>query len=285
MSEESSESHELDDEYVESTCLPRSAFDDFLRDIEGPRLHHSQLEEINNDAPLLGQWRAEQCMAEFAQSQEQRAAEFAGQHQATWAHHLAIEVEAARLADVCRKSTGLERESNIRQLREAESDLEQFRDSFEFQEALNYTVQAMAARTEVSSGADKNLMAMLDYLQCLQAHLAGPKPVQFPLQMEAPEPSTVAAVPAPVIERRKRNVLIKELIGIWPSIKCDLSDGSRASSGLSKAAKLGGTFWDLNKAITWAVERGKITKKRAEQSVATEPDSVFAATLRQLFKF
>jgi len=87
----------------------------------------------------------------------------------------------------------------------------------------------------------------------------------------------------PVI-RRKRNALINELVSIWPSIDRDLSDASRKSSGLSSAAKLGGTFWDLTKAVCWAVERGKITKAKAAQSLATDPDSVFSATLRQLFK-
>lgn len=94
----------------------------------------------------------------------------------------------------------------------------------------------------------------------------------------------IAPVDENSVIRRKRNALVKELVSIWPSIEQDLSDASRKSSGLSLAAKLGQTFWDLTKAICWAVERGKITKTKAEQSLATHPDSVFAATLRQLFK-
>lgn len=93
---------------------------------------------------------------------------------------------------------------------------------------------------------------------------------------------------APVNEnqviRRKRNALVKELVGIWPTIEQDLSDASRKTSGLCLAAKLGNAFWDVTKAIGWAVERGKITKQKAMQSVSSNPDSVFAATLKQLFQ-
>ena len=81
--------------------------------------------------------------------------------------------------------------------------------------------------------------------------------------------------------RRMRAALIKELSGVWPSIERDLSDNRR--NGLSVAKLQVHGFWDMNKAVKWASERGKITKQKAEQSIATNPGSVFAATLKQIF--
>lgn len=84
------------------------------------------------------------------------------------------------------------------------------------------------------------------------------------------------------VVRRKRATLVKELVSIWPTIELDLSDSVR--NGLNCAKLEQHAFWDLNKAVNWAVERGKITKQKAVQSIATVPDSAWAATLKQLFR-
>lgn len=86
----------------------------------------------------------------------------------------------------------------------------------------------------------------------------------------------------PVI-RLKRGALIKEFTPFMPSIKRDLSDASRTGSGLSDAAKLGGGFWDVEVILKWGKERGKINKPAAAQTVNSKPESIFAATLKQLF--
>jgi hypothetical protein len=39
----------------------------------------------------------------------------------------------------------------------------------------------------------------------------------------------------------------------------------------------------LTKATGWAVEKGKITKQKAAQFIATNPDSVLLSTLQQLY--
>ena len=83
------------------------------------------------------------------------------------------------------------------------------------------------------------------------------------------------------IVRRTRAALVSELIGIWPTIEKDLNDPKR--NGLQVANLLEHGFWDMTKAVNWASEKGKITKQKAAQSIATNPDSVFASTLRQLF--
>ncbi|MDD2744571.1 MAG: hypothetical protein PHV02_20115 [Rhodocyclaceae bacterium] len=83
------------------------------------------------------------------------------------------------------------------------------------------------------------------------------------------------------VVRRKKAALVSQLVGIWPSIAGDLREASRPN-GL-KIAKLEHGFWDMNKAIEWAVERDKITKQKAVQSIATEPDSPWALLLKQSF--
>lgn len=85
----------------------------------------------------------------------------------------------------------------------------------------------------------------------------------------------------------KRSALIDEFSNLMPSIDRDLADASRKAPGgkdsLSDLAKLGGGFWNVEAVITWGKERGKIQKKAAERSINTNPDSIYAATLRQLF--
>jgi hypothetical protein len=84
---------------------------------------------------------------------------------------------------------------------------------------------------------------------------------------------------------RKRDALIAELEPIWPTIRQDLSDASRASSGLSAAArpeKYG--FWRVFPALEWAWQRGKIVKKHAEYFVRQNDESELAFMLKTILE-
>lgn len=84
---------------------------------------------------------------------------------------------------------------------------------------------------------------------------------------------------------RKRDALIEELEPIWPTIRQDLSDASRPSSGLSAAArseKYG--FWRVFPALEWASQRGKIVKKDAEAFVRQNDESELAFILKTILQ-
>lgn len=101
------------------------------------------------------------------------------------------------------------------------------------------------------------------------------------IDMSSTEKSSSGTLDSAGMVRRKRAALVSELVSIWPTIELDLSDSGRNGLNCAKLEKHG--FWDLTKAVEWAVEREKITKQKARQSIATNHDSVFAATLKQLF--
>lgn len=84
---------------------------------------------------------------------------------------------------------------------------------------------------------------------------------------------------------RKRDALIAELEPIWPTIRQDLSDASRPSSGLSAAArseKYG--FWRVFPALEWASQRGKIVKKDAEAFIRQNDESELAFILKTILQ-
>lgn len=85
----------------------------------------------------------------------------------------------------------------------------------------------------------------------------------------------------------KRKALINELSRLMPSIERDLKDASRRTHSdvprLSDLAKLGGGFWNVEVVMAWGKERGKIKNEAAEKFIRLDPESIFSATLRQLF--
>lgn len=69
--------------------------------------------------------------------------------------------------------------------------------------------------------------------------------------------ASAGAESSPVIERRKRAALIRELRVRWPSIECDLRHSGE--NGLNAAAKLPEHGdWNKTAALRWAEENGKL---------------------------
>lgn len=82
----------------------------------------------------------------------------------------------------------------------------------------------------------------------------------------------------------KKNAMVAELKGIWPSITRDLSEASREKGEL-KAANVRRGYWNLDMCIKWAVAHGKITNnQQLKNYVIEKDDSPFAALLKTLFK-
>ena len=90
--------------------------------------------------------------------------------------------------------------------------------------------------------------------------------------------TTNAAVP-PLL--RKRNALIAELSGLWPTIKQDLDESSR-NGGLGNA-KCGGGLWNMQEAIRWAATKGKLTKQKAISFIRADEGSELSAILMAYF--
>jgi hypothetical protein len=68
--------------------------------------------------------------------------------------------------------------------------------------------------------------------------------------------------------------LIKELKVYWETIESDIKDASK--NGLSKAAKAGKRGWDKEKAISWAIAKGKYSDpmRHLTSSIFNAPTSV-----------
>ena len=97
------------------------------------------------------------------------------------------------------------------------------------------------------------------------------------------EPAIPQAVILKTDEVRKRNALIDEVNFFWPSIDRDLRDAAR--NGLSSAAKhTKNTFWKVQEALTWATERGKVTKEKAQSFISSNPENALSPMLRSLLK-
>jgi len=84
-------------------------------------------------------------------------------------------------------------------------------------------------------------------------------------------------------EVRTRAALIADVESFWPSIERDLSDATR--NGLREAAKHPKhRFWNVEPAIKWATQRGKIIKGKAQSFVASNEESYLSPLLRILLK-
>lgn len=83
-------------------------------------------------------------------------------------------------------------------------------------------------------------------------------------------------------EIRKRSALVSEVLNFWPSVDRDLRDASR--NGLTEMAHSKNTFWKVSAALTWAEQRGKLVKAKAQVFVSGQPDSSLSPMLRALLK-
>lgn len=77
------------------------------------------------------------------------------------------------------------------------------------------------------------------------------------------------------IERRKKEVMIKELESIWPSIKSDLRHACPGDKGLHDAAKLPEHgYWDKTAALRWAEENGKLVDSTSKPQGFAPPRTI-----------
>lgn len=117
--------------------------------------------------------------------------------------------------------------------------------------------------------------------------------VREPGTPDSDESTALKAIPAAITETPeskepiilKCDALVHEFSKIWRSIRLDLKDKKRHANGLLHKANVYHGHYDVEMALRWAREEGKIEKNKAEQFVATDQDGVFAATLKQLFRF
>jgi hypothetical protein len=95
--------------------------------------------------------------------------------------------------------------------------------------------------------------------------------------------NTCATEPFPP-SHMKKAAMLKELVGIWPSIENDLSEVSRPSHNDLKKAKVRHGYWDVEIALKWAWREGKLSRenKKLENFIQADPDSVLSALIGQL---
>lgn len=73
-----------------------------------------------------------------------------GSHEQTWKYRRGIEKEISRLSSACRESVGTERESNLRQLRDAEAARSEFCETPEFRTAVAYALAVVDREIEAA---------------------------------------------------------------------------------------------------------------------------------------
>lgn len=95
----------------------------------------------DHDAPLVASFWLEHLADQQQLHDRAVMTECEGPHAGVWRYLESIESEIGRLTQACRASTGLERESNLRQLREAEQDRSALTRSHEFCEALRHRIE------------------------------------------------------------------------------------------------------------------------------------------------
>ncbi len=94
----------------------------WLRSLDDPAPSTDTLDPLPDvNDPLLPTWMAEYQLSRLV-----------GPHEQTWKYRWGIEKEISRMSSACRESVGTERESNLRQLRDAEAARSEFCETPEF---------------------------------------------------------------------------------------------------------------------------------------------------------
>ncbi|MBI2276335.1 MAG: hypothetical protein HYU74_03170 [Dechloromonas sp.] len=133
---------------------------------------------------------------------------------------------------------------------------------------------------EQLTGAHDGRMVDFSHLRVSRPELEAFAKRQHPVNQKQ-EPVQQPAVAPPEILKRK--ALISEVKHFWPSIVRDLQDSSR--NGLTKTANHPDHgYWMVKSALSWAQERGKISKEHAKTFTGSNPDSILSPMLRHLLK-
>lgn len=115
----------------------------WLRSLDDPAPSTDTLDPLPDvNDPLLPTWMAEYQLSRLV-----------GPHEQTWKYRWGIEKEISRMSSACRESVGTERESNLRQLRDAEAARSEFCETPEFRAAVAYAL-AVVDRVIEAAGND-----------------------------------------------------------------------------------------------------------------------------------
>lgn len=82
--------------------------------------------------------------------------------------------------------------------------------------------------------------------------------------------------------KMKRCALVEEFNSTWKTIERDLRDSSRNGLNLAKHTDHG--YWYVEKALNWAIERGKLGKAEAANYVRDKNDSAWSTEFLKLLK-
>jgi hypothetical protein len=181
---------------------------DWLRSLDSPELPASTLDPLPDvNASLRQGWIAEQAK----ESVEEERSRFVGPHGPTWAYRLGIEAEISRLSLACRESTGIERESNLRQLREAEAALREFDSTPEFHEAIRHALNVVGCAIE-SAGSDLSPAQTI-----AKARYAA---IRASLEAMLPDAAPPASTPRNEAQRKPEIGASKgEILAVFPPLK------------------------------------------------------------------
>ena len=194
-----------------------------------------------------------------------------GSHEQTWTYRWGIEKEISRLSSACRESVGTERESNLRQLRDAEAARSEFCETPEFRAAVAYAL-AVVDRVIEAAGNDltpAQITAKARYAEIrasLEALTAQPSDVpESSKERHSEERSGAAAMTV-----LRRAVIVKKLARRYPRLENDFQRGEKWIKGCAVPDWRGHYFLEL-------IEQGCIAKWGGPADDESSQDSLSLA--------
>ncbi len=209
---------------------------DWLRGLDAPELPTSALDPLPDvKAPLLQTWIAEYQLSRLV-----------GPHEQTWKYRWGIEKEISRMSSACRESVGTERESNLKQLRDAEAARSEFCETPEFRAAVAYAL-AVVDRVIEAAGNDltpAQITAKARYAEIrasLEALTAQPSDVpESSKERHSEERSGAAAMTV-----LRRAVILERLARRYPKLENNFQRGESWLKACSVPGMRGYYFFEL----------------------------------------
>lgn len=169
-----------------------------------------------------------------------------GSHEQTWTYRWGIEKEISRLSSACRESVGTERESNLRQLRDAEAARSEFCETPEFRAAVAYAL-AVVDRVIEAAGNDltpAQVATKARYAE-IRASLAALTAQPSDVPESSKERHSEERYGAAAMTILKRAVILERLDRRYPKLENDFQRGESWLKACSVPDRRGYYFFEL----------------------------------------
>lgn len=169
-----------------------------------------------------------------------------GPHEQTWKYRWGIEEEISRMSSACRESVGTERESNLRQLRDAEKARREFCETAEFRAATAYVLAAVDRAIEaVGNDMAPAQVAAKGRYDAIRASLEALTAQPSDALESSKERHSEERSSAAVMTTLKKSVILERLIRRYPRLDNDFKRNESWVKGCCVPGKRGYYFFEL----------------------------------------